>query len=254
MIVSSLTHLGTSFELSDLDWYPRDWAWENFTGFFGVTRGAAWLWLRNSALVALLPTLCNLLFSAMAGYVLAKIDFPGRWVIFWAIIGVMALPAFITLIPMYQMMFRFGWFDTFFALIVPRMAGIGGVFLFKQYMSTLPGELMEAARLDGASEWGIFWRIVLPMARPILSVMFLLDFVAAWNDYFWPYLVTNSRDRMTMQVGLISLIGVDQGFARQLDYGVVMAGALMASLPVIVLFIALQRFFIQGLTMGAVKG
>ena len=254
MVVSGLTHLGVSFDSSDLDWYPRDWAWGNFIGFFELTRGAAWTWLRNSLIVALGPTLFNLIFSAMAGYALAKIEFPGRMLVFWSIIGVMVIPAFVTLIPMYQMMFRFGWFDTFFALIVPRIAGIGGIFLFKQYMTTLPSDLCEAARIDGASEWGIFWRIILPMARPVLAVMFLLDFSAAWNDYFWPYLVTNSKDMMTMQVGIISLVGVDQGFALQLDYGIVMAGALLASLPLIVLFVALQRFFVRGLTMGAVKG
>ncbi len=254
MISSSLTHLGTTFDLSKLDWYPRDWAWENFTGFFDLTRNAAWIWLRNSLLIALVPTCVNLVLSAMAGYALAKIDFPGRLLIFWLIIAVMAVPAFVTLIPLYQMMFSFAWFDTFFALIVPRMAGLGGVFLFKQFMTTLPKDLMQAARVDGASEWTIFWRIVMPMARPILAVMFLLDFVAAWNDYFWPYLVTNSKDMLTMQVGLISLIGVDQGFVYQMDYGVIMAGALLTSIPVIVLFIALQRFFIQGLTIGAVKG
>lgn len=254
MISSSLTYLGSSFDLSDLDWYPRDWAWDNFTGFFDLTHNAAWVWMRNSLLIALVPTCFNLVFSAMAGYALAKIDFPGRLLIFWLIIAVMAVPAFVTLIPLYQMMFAFGWFDTFFALIVPRMAGLGGIFLFKQFMTTLPSELMQAARVDGASEWTIFWRIVVPMTRPVLAVMFLLDFVAAWNDYFWPYLVTNSKDMMTLQVGLISLIGVDQGFVLQMDYGIVMAGALLASLPVIALFIALQRFFIQGLTIGAVKG
>ncbi|MCC6694970.1 MAG: carbohydrate ABC transporter permease [Candidatus Hydrogenedentes bacterium] len=254
MLSSSLTRLGSSFSLSDLDWIPRDWAWDNFTGFFDLTHDSAWTWLRNSLLVALVPTCCNLIFSAMAGYALAKIDFPGRLFFFWLIIAVMAVPSFVTLIPLYQMMFSFGWFDTFFALIVPRMAGLGGVFLFKQFMSTLPRELMQAARVDGASEWTIFWRIVMPMARPVLAVMFLLDFVGAWNDYFWPYLVTNSKDMMTLQVGLISLIGVDQGFVFPVDYGIIMAGAVMVSLPVIILFVALQRFFIQGLTIGAVKG
>jgi multiple sugar transport system permease protein len=152
------------------------------------------------------------------------------------------------------MMFRFAWFDTYYALVVPRMAGLAGIFLFKQYMSTLPSDLVEAARIDGASEWSIFWKIVMPMAQPILAVMFLLEFVAGWGDYFWPYLVTNTRELLTLQVGLISLIGVDQGIVRQQDYGIIMAGALMASLPVIVLFLSLQRFFVKGLTIGAVKG
>ena len=254
MVVSSLTHLGTTFELSDLDWYPKDWAWDNFTEFFELTQGAAWLWLGNSALVATLPTAFSLVFSAMAGYALAKIDFPGRNLIFWTIIAVMAIPGFVTLIPLYQMMFRFGWFDTYYALLVPRMAGLAGIFLFKQYMSTLPSDLMEAARIDGASEWSIFWRIVMPMAQPVLAVMFLLEFVAAWGDYFWPYLVTHSRSLLTVQVGLISLIGVDQGFVRQQDYGIIMAGAMLASVPVIVLFLSLQKFFVKGLTIGAVKG
>ena len=255
MIVSSLTHLGTSFDLNSLHWFPRDWAWQNFSAFFHLMQGSPIVWMCNTLIVARSPTtLVNLLFSAMAGYALSKIDFPGRRMIFWLIIAVMAVPAFVTLIPLYQMMFHFGWFDTFFALIVPRIAGIGGVFLFKQFMSTLPGELTQACRVDGASEWTIFFRIILPMARPVLAVMFLLDFVAAWNDYFWPYLVTNSREMMTLQVGMMSLMGVDQGVTQQLDYGVLMAGALVCSLPIVVLFIALQRFFIQGLTMGGVKG
>ncbi|HWB53812.1 MAG TPA: carbohydrate ABC transporter permease [Tepidisphaeraceae bacterium] len=254
MIVSSLTHLGISFTFADLRWFPSDWAFSNFTNFFHLMSGAPWIWLRNTLIVALAPTIVNLFFSAMAGYALARMDFPGRLWIFWIIIAVMAVPAFVTLIPLYQMMFSFAWIDTFFALIVPRIAGIGGVFLFKQFMSTLPAELPQAARVDGAGEWTIFWRVILPMAKPVLAVMFLLDFVAAWNDYFWPYLVTNSRSMMTLQVGLISLIGVDQGVTKQIDYGVIMAGALVTSLPVIILFIALQRFFIQGLTLGAVKG
>jgi multiple sugar transport system permease protein len=219
-----------------------------------MMNGSVWIWLRNTVVVALLPTIPSLLFSAMAGYALAKIEFPGRGLVLWTVVSVMAIPAFITLIPLYQMMFRFGWFDTFFALLVPRIAGIGGVFLFTQFIRTLPTELIQAARVDGASEWTIFWRVILPLARPVLAVMFLLEFVSAWNDFFWPYLVTNSRDMMTLQVGLMSLMGVDQGVTRQMDYGVMMAGALMTSLPVIVLFVALQRFFVKGLTMGAVKG
>ncbi|HQQ00787.1 MAG TPA: carbohydrate ABC transporter permease [bacterium] len=254
MTVSSLTHLGTSFELADLDWFPRDWAFENFATFFAITRGAAWMWLRNSLIIALVPTVFNLLFATMAGYALAKLDFPGRRFIFWSIIGVMAIPAFVTLIPLYQMMFKFAWFDTFYALIVPKMAGLGSIFLFKQYMSTLPSDLMEAGRIDGASEGMIFTRIVWPMAQPVLAVMFLLEFVAGWGDYFWPYLVTNSTEQMTFQVGLMSIIGVDQGTVLLQDYGAIMAGSLVASLPVIILFLLLQRHFVRGLTIGAVKG
>lgn len=254
MVVSSLTHLGTSFDLNDIDWIPRDWAFDNYVRFFDVTRGTAQLWFRNSLIVAFVPTTFSIFFGALAGYALAKIEFPGRDAIFWSIIGVLAIPAFVTLIPLYQMMFHFGWFDRFYALIVPKMAGLGSIFLFKQYMSTLPKDLMEAARIDGASEGTIFFQIVMPMARPVLAVMFLLEFVMGWGDYFWPYLVTNSPDLMTVQVGLMSLIGVDQGTVQPHDYGVIMAGALMASLPVIVLFLMMQKHFVRGLTIGAVKG
>ena len=254
MIVTSVTRVGITLDLSNLDWFPRQWAWQNFSEFANLMNGSVWTWLRNTIVIALFPTIPSLLFSAMAGYALAKIEFPGRGLVLWTVISVMAVPAFITLIPLYQMMFSFGWFDTFFALLVPRIAGIGGIFLFTQFIRTLPTDLIQAARIDGASEWTIFWRIILPLARPVLAVMFLLDFVSAWNDFFWPYLVTNSRGMMTLQVGMMSLIGVDQGVTRQMDYGVTMAGALMTSLPVIVLFIALQRFFVKGLTMGAVKG
>ena len=208
------------------------------------------LWLRNTLVVALFPTLLNLFFSAMAGYALSKIEFPGRWLIFLVIIAVMAVPAFVTLIPLYQLMFKFGWFDTFFALVVPRIAGIGGVFLFKQFMTTLPAELTQAARIDGASEWQIFWRIILPMAAPVLAVMFLLDFVAAWNDYFWPYLVTNSRSMMTLQVGLISLMGVDQGATRPTDYGVIMAGASSPACRSLSSSSCFSGFLLEGLRWG----
>ncbi len=254
MAVSSLTHIGTSFDVSALDWIPRDWAFDNFGKFFDITRGAAWRWLLNSLIVSSVPAVCSVFIGAMAGYALAKMEFPGRTAIFWAIIGVLAIPAFVTLIPLYQMMFKFAWFDTYYALIVPRMVGLAGIFLLKQYMSTLPQDLTDAARIDGASEGMIFLRIILPMARPILAVMFLLEFVAGWGDYFWPYLVTNSPKLMTIQVGLMSIIGVDQGTVLLQDYGVIMAGAVMASLPVILLFLLLQRHFIRGLTIGAIKG
>lgn len=254
MIVSSFSPLGTTFELSELELIPKHPNLTNLINFNKHVGGYVVQWFINSLLVSTIPVISGAFFGVLAGFAMSKHVFPGRQFLFWTIIATMTIPAFVTLIPMYEMIWNFRWVDTYYALIVPGLAGIGGIFLSKQFISTLPSSLLESAEVDGCSEFGTFLHIVLPMCRPLLALLIIMGFVGAWQDYFWPYLVTNSRTLYTVQMGIVATIGVDNQFVGDLDYGQIMAASLFASIPIFILFIAAQKHFIKGLTIGAVKG
>lgn len=254
MFVSSLVPLGTTFELSDLQLVPANPSLANFFHFNDRVGGVLGRWLLNSLIVATVPVATSVFFGALAGYALAKLRFPGRQALFWLMVVTMAIPYFVVLIPTYEMVWSFRWIDTYAALIVPGMAGIGTVFLSRQFMKTLPSALLECATLDGCGEFGVFWHVVLPLARPLLAVLAIMGFVGAWCEYFWAYLVTDSRAMYTVQVGIMGVIGVDMNYAGDLDYGEVMAASVVASIPVFLVFLLAQKHFVKGLTIGALKG
>ena len=254
MVVSSLIPLGSTFDMSDLKLVPTHPSLHNLIKFNARVGGCLPRWFFNSLLVSTVPVGASIFFSALAGYAMSKLRFPGRDFLFWAIIATMTIPYFVTLIPVYEMVWRFHWIDTYAALLVPGMAGIGGVFLSRQFMQTLSTSLLEAAEIDGCSEFKTFLHIVLPLCRPLLALLAILGFVGAWGEFFWPYLVTNSRSLYTVQMGIVSLIGVDRNFSGDLDFGEVMAASLAASLPVFIVFLAAQKHFVKGLTIGAIKG
>ncbi len=262
MFVSSFMWIGPSFTMSDIRWFPNPPTLRNYVDFFQLN-APFWIqrrpwqrWFLNSLLVALIPTLSNLIFDSMAGYSLAKLRYPGRQTIFWTIIATMTVPLFVPLIPLYKMMFDFHWINTYWALLFPGFAGVGGVFLFKQSIQTLPSSLIDAARIDAAGEFKIFWKIVLPLSKPILALMGITGFVGGWNSYFWPYLVTNSSDMFTIQVGLTGMMGAGaMGIPPGVEaYGRSFAGAALAAIPVIIIFFAFQKYFVKGITVGAFKG
>ena len=227
---------------------PEVWSLAPYERFFNKT--AAFRWLFNSLLVSAVVTVTNLFFASMAGYAFAKLKFPGRNSIFWVLLTTMMIPAQVTLIPLYILMINvFHLGDTYTAIILPSIVTVGNIFLMKQYMSTLPTSLIHAARIDACSEFGIFYKVILPMAKPGLAVLAIFTFVAQWNEFFWPLLVTRSNEMRTIQVGLAGFV-----FAESTDYGALMAGATLGALPMIVLFFSLQRYFLQGITIGAVKG
>ncbi|TVX92540.1 carbohydrate ABC transporter permease [Paenibacillus agilis] len=228
--------------------WPEVWSFEPFSRFFDKTM--AWRWLLNSLIVSSILTITNVFFASLAGYAFAKLHFPGRKTIFWILLMTMMIPTQVTLIPLYILVIDvFNLKDSYMGLILPSIVSVGNIFLMKQYMSTLPTSLIHAARIDACSEFGIFYKIILPMAKPGLSVLAIFSFVFHWNDFFWPLLVTESEAMRTIQVGLAGF-----KFADTTDFGAIMAGATVASLPMIVLFFALQRYFLQGITIGAVKG
>lgn len=228
--------------------WPSIWSLAPYERFFTKTNAVRWLF--NSLFVSAIITVTNLFFASLAGYAFAKLKFPGRDTIFWVLLGTMMIPAQVTLIPLYVLVINvFDLADTYTAIILPSIATVGNIFLMKQYMSTLPTSLIHAARIDACSEFGIFRKIILPMAKPGLAVLAIFTFVASWNDFFWPLLVTQSNEMRTIQVGLASF-----RFAEATDYGAIMAGATIGALPMIVLFFSLQKYFLQGITIGAVKG
>lgn len=208
-----------------------------------------WRWALNSLLVSVTVTGGNLLFCSMAGFAFARKRAPGLRLLFWLCLATMMIPAQVAVIPLFLMATGLGLVNTYTALIVPSLATGFGVFLMRQFISTLPAALFEAARIDGCNEWQIFVQIVLPLVRPALAVLGIFAFTSSWNDFLWPLVICNRRDMWTLPVGLASLQS-----EFNVDTSLLMAGACFTALPMIALFFALQRHFVSGLTMGAVKG
>ncbi len=208
------------------------------------------LWFINTAFIAILSTAVHVLFDSMAGYAFAKRKFPGSNVFFWMILAALMIPGQVTLVPLYLMITQFKLVNTFAGVILPGLADVIGIFLLKQYIQTLPSELEEAARIDGASEWQIYTRIILPLTAPGLAVTAIFAFQRYWNAFLWPLVVLQSPDLFTLQVGLSYIHTSEFGT----NYGLLMSGAALAALPMIAFFFAFQRYFMQGLRIGALKG
>ncbi len=209
-----------------------------------------YLWLFNTTVYALLSTAIHLLFDSMAAYSFAKRKFPGSNLFFWMILSAIMIPPQVTLVPLYLMITQLKLSNTFLGLLLPGLADVVGIFLLKQYMQTLPKELEEAARIDGASEWGIYTRIILPLSVPALAVTAIFAFQRYWNNFLWPLVVTQDPDLFTLQVGLSYIQTGEFGT----NYGLLMSGAALSAIPMIVFFFVFQRYFVQGLRIGAVKG
>ena len=227
--------------------FPDDLYLGNYELLFGETSFLRWF--ANSVFVALARTVIAITLSLMAGYAFAKFEFRFKRPLFFLVIATLTLPLYVILVPLFSMMATLGWMDTYWALILPFTAQAIGIFLARQQLLGIPNELLEAARIDGASEWGIFTRIVVPLAQPVIAVMGILFFTASWNDYIWPLIVLTSDEKFTVSLGLPSLIGpYDQ------EYGAVMAGSFLGTLPIVIIFLIFQRRFIEGIMAGALKG
>ena len=207
------------------------------------------LWLINSLLAAAGHAVLVLITAAMAAYPLARMDFRGKNAIFAIIIGTLFVPSFIFLMPNYLLMDQLAWLDTLIALIVPGAAGAFGVFFLRQFFLSIPRELEESARVDGANTWQILTRIVLPISKPALVTLGLIAFLSNWNEFIWPIFVLFSPERLTLPAGLSTLQA-----AYNIDYPVVMAGATIASVPVLILYIFVQKYVIEGVATSGLKG
>jgi multiple sugar transport system permease protein len=206
-------------------------------------------WFANSMIAAALHALLVVTTSALAAYALARMEFRGKKIVFGAIIATLFVPPVILIIPNYLIVGELFWLDTLIAIIVPTAASAFGVFFLRQFFIGLPVELEEAARLDGANRWTIFWKIVLPLSRPALVTLAMLAFLTNYNDFLWPVYVLFSPEQQTLPPGLSTLQS-----ANAVRYDLLMAGAVVASVPVLALFVGAQRFIIEGVSRSGVKG
>ena len=205
----------------------------------------------NSLIVTISITVGVLLTSSLAGYGFAKFHFPGRDILFVLVLATMMIPFFVVLIPIFFLVRQLGWMDSYLGLIVPNIVTAFGIFLMRQYMLTLPDELLDAARIDGASELAIYWRIALPLAGPALGALAILAFVYHWNSFLWPLVVIRSRELATIPIGLNSL----RVYASSPEViNLQMAGAALAIIPVVAVFAVLQRHFVRGIALTGIKG
>lgn len=202
----------------------------------------------NSIFVSTSVTLGNVIFCLMTGYAFARKEFIGRSILFLTVLGVLIIPPHVIMIPLYRLMVEFGWINTYYSLIIPWVVTPFGVFLVRQYILTLPSDIEDAARIDGASEWYILFRVVAPLCKPILTVLAIYIFLSNWNTLLFPYLFTNDEAFRTLPVGLTFYLG-----KQSIDWGHLMAGASISALPVLIIFIIFQKQIIKGLTAGALK-
>lgn len=205
----------------------------------------------NSFLVATTSTIVTVFLCALAGYAFAKFDFPGKAWLFFLLLGTMMIPPEVGIVPTFIIMRRLHWIDTYWSLIVPRAATAIGIFYMRQYISGFPTEIMEAGRMDGCSDFRIFWNLVLPVVSPALAAWATLAFIARWNDFMYPLLFMTSKEMYTLMVA-ISKLPVSESLST--PWPVIMAGSVIAVFPLVIIYLIMQRFQIAGLQMGAVKG
>ncbi|MBM3246028.1 MAG: carbohydrate ABC transporter permease [Candidatus Omnitrophica bacterium] len=208
-------------------------------------------YLLNSLLVAAIVTLANVFFCSLAGYAFAKHKFFGRDKIFLLLLCTMMIPYQVNLIPGFIIMKTFGWLNTFFALIIPNMAMAFGVFLCRQYITSIPDDLLDAARIDGCGEFAIYRLVILPLIKPVLAVLAIFTFLSQWNSFVWPLVVIHTSAMRTVPLAL-SVLNSQFGFGA--DFAMVMAGTTVVTLPVLFVFIFFQKYFIKGIALTGLKG
>lgn len=227
--------------------WPADPTLHNYRELF--SRMGMGRYLLNSFLVSTLVTVIAVLLNTLAGYAFAKLAFAGRETVFRLLLAALVIPAQVSMMPLFLMLKQMGLINTYAGAVVPGMAGIFGIFLVRQYARSIPDELLEAPRIDGAGELRIFFQIVLPALRPILVTLAIFSFLGAWNDFMWPLIVLSDEHLQTLPVALASL-----SREHVQDNEMMMAGSVVTVVPVLLLFLVLQRYYLQGLLVGSVKG
>jgi len=248
MFTTSLKAGAHAFELPP-GWLPTEWHFQNFlTLFQSNVPFATFLW--NSLEIGVLVTAAQLLTCSMAGYAFAQLRFRGGKGLFLLLLSSLMMPVQVTIVPMFLMMSAVNLVDTQWAVILPLATNVFGIFLMRQFFLTIPRELIEAARIDGANQFTIFWRIALPLAKPALAALAIITFTNTWNSYFLPLVFLNSWEKMTLPLGMFALSNV-YGAG---NVSVIMAAVGLAICPVLILFLAAQRHIISGMVGSALKG
>jgi multiple sugar transport system permease protein len=246
MILSSFK-LTREIRRNPTRWLPEEPTLQNYRDLFDRLDFPRYFF--NSTVVALAVTAGNLLFCSMLGYALAKLQFPGKRVLLALMLGTLMIPVFVTFVPLFVIVTNMNINNTHLGLILPYLAGAFGAFLMRQYILGIPDELLDAARVDGAGEYRIFFRIVLPLCGPALATLAVLTFLASWNNFLWPLVVASTEDMYTLPVAL-ALFSIGQ---QESNLGLQMAGAAVFVLPIVVLFFAMQRYVIRGIATTGLK-
>lgn len=251
-LISSSLKIETQVFQFPIQWLPDPVRWQNYTD--ALTQKPFHLYFQNTMLIVLFNQVAILVSASIVGYGFARIDFPGRNFWFGVALATMMLPYYVTMVPQFILFSRLGWMDGFLPLIVPYFFGGGAfnVFLFRQFFKTLPEDLSDAARMDGCSEFAIYWRIFVPLSTSVFITVAIFTFMASWNDFIGPLLYINSPDKFTIALGLStyrSMMGV--GRTR---WDLLMAASVSMTAPIVLLFFILQRYFIKGVVMSGIKG
>ncbi len=246
MLSTSLQSLDKVFR-NDLSWIPFPPQWQNYEKAWNAMPFD--LFFRNSIFVAIAHTAGQVLTSAMAAYAFARLKFPGRDKLFTLYLGTLMIPAQVTIIPNFILMRDFHWVDSYWALIVPNLFSTFGTFLLRQFFKTIPTELEDAAKIDGAGHYSIFTQVILPLSGPALATLAIFVFLGSWNSFLWPLIVTNSIEMRTVPVGL----RVFQGQFTT-NYPLMMAAASMALVPILIVYVIGQKYFVRGITLTGMGG
>ncbi|MYD11287.1 MAG: carbohydrate ABC transporter permease [Chloroflexi bacterium] len=226
---------------------PREWSRNNYDKLFADTDFV--IWYGNTSFTAGVRTVLGVYFAALAGCAFAKYSFRFKRFFFFLVLATLTLPFLVLLAPLFLMMRDFGWVDTFLAIFVPGIVGAFNIFLMRQYNEAAPDELMDAARIDGASELRIFHSVIIPLVRPALGVVAIFIFVYTWNDFLWPLIVLHDDKKYMLSLGIATMNG-----PNDVEIGASMAASLLSTLPILAVFVLMQRQIIAGLTQGAVRG
>lgn len=244
MILSSVKTDAEILQIPPTIW-PRDFTWDSFIKLFTEMNFA--VYLKNTLIIVVFSFL-GLFLNAMAGYGFAKFKFKGKNKLFYLVLATMMIPGQVTMIPVYLLLNAVGLTNTMTGIVLPGLVGAFGIFLFRQFMSTISNDLIEAARLDGASEFYIFWRIILPISRPVLAVQGILTFIGAWNSFIWPLIIANDEKFYTLSVGLQLLKGQYGS-----NYALQMAGSTFMVIPIIIIFMIFQKYILKGFNVSGMK-
>jgi multiple sugar transport system permease protein len=226
---------------------PENPTVDNFTRLFGELDFAGFF--LNSVIVAVFVTLGNIVFSSMVGYALAKLEFRGKKLLFGLVMATLMVPGVVTFVPLFVLAANLGLVNSYAGLILPFLITPVGVFLMRQFIMGLPDELIEAARIDGAGEWRIFLRVIMPLCGPAIATLTILTFLGSWNNFLWPLVVATTENMYTLPVAL-ALYSVGQNASQ---YGLMMAGAVVVVVPVLAVFVLLQKYFVQGIALTGIK-
>ena len=214
-----------------------------------LTKAPFFTWFRNSVIVAISVTTLILFTSSLGGYIFAKFSFPGKNVLFTLLLATLMVPFPVILVPIYLIVNKLGLLNSLLALIVPSTVSAFGIFLMRQFVATIPDDLIDAARLDGASEWTIYWQLIRPQLGPAMATLGIFTFMGSWNDYLWPLVAINDQDKMTLPLALSFF-----NTSHSTRYDLVMAASVLVILPIIVVFLFFQRQFINAMVLSGVKG